>query len=354
VSRRPLPAASRAGLAAACGGASSLAALAVAVRACSPATAAGAAVAAVAAVALTAAAPALRSLAVVIRALADAQATVIHAKVRAELARAGLDPAKAPQAAAMQQALSAYPDLPRSRPADETLARLHGAAAPASAAAARRAPGAACRKPSPGSHYAGCQEPRRRHAGHASLTSAAVSRCRAADPARNSPSARHRGQKAPGSPARRAEACGGAGRPAWRPAQGGSARAAKEAIMGCMPADPEDIARMVWEALTAIGLRDRTKNDEGGDPGGFQVLTGDDGEVVVDWLPSFMLFDEAENRHASHPLGAFEWKARAIMNRAVVSVLEAAGFTVTLHPAQDGIARITVTAAPQIRPWAAV
>jgi hypothetical protein len=125
----------RAGLAAGCGGAGSLAALALAHKAGAPALAAGAAVA----VALNAAASActLASgtagslsglLAALIRARADAQATVIMAKVRAELARAGLDPARAPQAAEMQRALAVNPDLPRDRrPADETLLRLYGA-----------------------------------------------------------------------------------------------------------------------------------------------------------------------------------------------------------------------------------
>lgn len=127
--------------------------------------------------------------------------------------------------------------------------------------------------------------------------------------------------------------------------------------MGCMPAaDPENLARIVREALTSTGLRDRTENDEGGDPGGFQVLTSEDGEVEVDWLPSFRLFDEAQGRHESHPLAAFEEKASAIMNRALASVLDAAGFTITFHPAHttlSGMDKITVTSAPQIRPWTA-
>jgi hypothetical protein len=63
-----------------------------------------------------------------IRARADAKATIINAKVRADLARAGLDPAKTPQAAEMQRVLSVNPDLPKDRRlADETLIKLHGA-----------------------------------------------------------------------------------------------------------------------------------------------------------------------------------------------------------------------------------
>jgi hypothetical protein len=130
----------RAGLAVGCGGAGSLAALALthlAHKASVPAVAAGAVTAALA---VNAAASAFRSLAgainalgnllsSVIRARADAKATIIHAKVRADLARAGLDPHKAAQAAEMQRALSVNPDLPKDRrPADETLLKLHGPA----------------------------------------------------------------------------------------------------------------------------------------------------------------------------------------------------------------------------------
>jgi hypothetical protein len=134
----------RAGLAAGCGGAGSLAALAVIHKHSAPAVAAGAVTAAFA---VSAAASAVRSLAgainaigsllsTVIRARADAKATIIHAKVRAELARAGLDPNKTTQAAEMQRILSVNPALPRDRrPADETLIKLHGTTPPAPPAA---------------------------------------------------------------------------------------------------------------------------------------------------------------------------------------------------------------------------
>jgi hypothetical protein len=127
----------RAGLAACCGGAGSLAALAlVHDKASAPAMAAGAVTAAFA---VNAAASALKSLSsaieavgslltALIRARADAKATIIHARVRADLARAGLDPGKTPQAAEMQRLLSVNADLPKDRrPADETLIKLHGA-----------------------------------------------------------------------------------------------------------------------------------------------------------------------------------------------------------------------------------
>ena len=139
---QPLPAAlgttvTRVGVAACCGGAGSLAALALAHdKATAPAIAAGAVTAAFA---VNAAASAFKSLAsaieamsslltALIRARADAKATIINARVRADLARAGLDPAKTPQAAEMQRLLSVNPDLPKDRRlADETLIKLHAA-----------------------------------------------------------------------------------------------------------------------------------------------------------------------------------------------------------------------------------
>lgn len=90
-----------------------------------------------------------RLLTAVIRARADAKATVIHAKTHAELARAGLGPGMAPRAAAMQRALSANPDLPRNRrPTDETILMLHGAEVAPRRTAGRGLPAtrAACRQ----------------------------------------------------------------------------------------------------------------------------------------------------------------------------------------------------------------
>ena len=122
----------RACLAASCGGAGSLAALALVHKIGAPVVAVGAvtsAFAASAAKSLSAAIEAVGTLLTsLVRARADAKATLINAKVRAELARAGLDPGKTPQAAEMQRALSVNPDLPKDRrPADETLLKLHGA-----------------------------------------------------------------------------------------------------------------------------------------------------------------------------------------------------------------------------------
>jgi hypothetical protein len=122
----------RAGLAAGCGGAGSLAALALVHKIGAPAVAAGAVTAAFAASAFKSLSGAIEAvgnlLTALIRARADAKATVINARVRADLARAGLDPGKTTQAAEMQRALSVNPDLPKDRrPADETLVKLYGA-----------------------------------------------------------------------------------------------------------------------------------------------------------------------------------------------------------------------------------
>jgi hypothetical protein len=62
-----------------------------------------------------------------ILAKADARATIVNATTRAELASAGLDPDKAPQAIAMMRAASTNPDLREGRRlADEAIVRLQG------------------------------------------------------------------------------------------------------------------------------------------------------------------------------------------------------------------------------------
>jgi hypothetical protein len=137
VNRQTLPAAlgsiaARGGLAVGCGGAGSLAALALAQDVGAPAVAAGAVGVALAMSAVKSLAGVIDALANLltgfIRARADAKATVISARVRADLARAGLDPEKTQQAAEMQRALSVNPDLPKDRRlADEALIKLHGA-----------------------------------------------------------------------------------------------------------------------------------------------------------------------------------------------------------------------------------
>jgi hypothetical protein len=128
--------AARVGLATGCGTAGSLTTLAITHRAVTPAIAAGAVTAALAVNGAGSAFSALprtieaisNLLTAFIRARADAKATIIHAKVRAELARAGLQPGKTHQAVEMQRLLPVNPDLPHDRrPSDETLIKLHGA-----------------------------------------------------------------------------------------------------------------------------------------------------------------------------------------------------------------------------------
>lgn len=118
------------------GGAGSLAALALVHK---PGTTAVAAAAVSVALAANAADSATKALPAIIeavgnlltariRAKADAKATIILAKTRDELARAGLDSGKTAQAAEMQRCLTSNPDLPKDRrPTDETLIKLHGA-----------------------------------------------------------------------------------------------------------------------------------------------------------------------------------------------------------------------------------
>jgi hypothetical protein len=122
------------------------------------------------------------------------------------------------------------------------------------------------------------------------------------------------------------------------------------------PGDLEDLARQVKQVLALAGLRDRQGDEEAG---GYEVWTLDD-QVTVDWLPVGELFDEAQRRwrHPTHPLAVFDEELRAAMERAVASVLYAAGFTVTLQPPlrdagphEESRAKVIVTAAPRIRVW---
>jgi hypothetical protein len=106
------------------------------------------------------------------------------------------------------------------------------------------------------------------------------------------------------------------------------------------PGDLEDVARLVREVLMLTGLRDRT-GDRG--VGGYQVRALDD-RVAVDWAPA----------EALPPVSGEE--LRAVMDRAIASVLHAAGFTVTLYPYhrdgpadEDALPGVIVTAAPRIR-----
>jgi len=128
--------ATRVGLTAGGGGAGSLATLALVHN---PSTTAVAAAAVIAALAANAAESTCKALPAIItatsnlqtarlRARADAEATVTLATVRADLARAGMEPGKAAQAAEMLRVLCMNPDLAKDRrPADETLVKLQSA-----------------------------------------------------------------------------------------------------------------------------------------------------------------------------------------------------------------------------------
>lgn len=123
------------------------------------------------------------------------------------------------------------------------------------------------------------------------------------------------------------------------------------------PGDLENLARMVRQVLTLAGLRARTGNEG---PGGFEVWTLDN-RVTVDWVPVEALADEAQRRyhHPTHPLTMFDEEVRAVMERAIVGVLYAAGFTVAMQPTlrdagpdEESSPKVIVTAAPRIRVWA--
>jgi hypothetical protein len=128
--------AARVALALSCGGAGSLAAAVLIRHAGTPVIAAGAVAAALAGNAVASAFKSLPDvieavgslLATLIRGRADARATIVHAKIRAELAREGLDPMKTHQAIEMQRLLLLNPDLPPGRRlADDALIKLNAA-----------------------------------------------------------------------------------------------------------------------------------------------------------------------------------------------------------------------------------
>jgi hypothetical protein len=125
--------ATRIGVAAGGGGAGTLVTLALVHRPTTTAIAAGAATAAIAAHASESACKALPAIITAIsnlltartRTRADAKATIILARTRADLAKAGLDPGQTAAAAEMQRLLIMNPDLPKDRrPTDETLLKL--------------------------------------------------------------------------------------------------------------------------------------------------------------------------------------------------------------------------------------
>lgn len=118
------------------------------------------------------------------------------------------------------------------------------------------------------------------------------------------------------------------------------------------------IARDVRQVLALAGLPE----DRGGDPGGYSVVTRDDGRVYVGWATDGALYNPAfaiEAAHPQHPLARLDRDVTAVMERAVADVLYAAGFTVVLRPGVPNGSpekgrdpEVIVTAAPEFRAWA--
>jgi hypothetical protein len=118
------------------------------------------------------------------------------------------------------------------------------------------------------------------------------------------------------------------------------------------------IARDVRQVLALAGLPEA----RGGEPGGYSVVTRDDGRVYVGWMTDGTLYNQAfdiEANHPQHPLARLDRSVTAVMERAVADVLYAAGFTVVLRPgvpnsnpdnASDP--EVIVAACPEFRAWA--
>jgi len=118
------------------------------------------------------------------------------------------------------------------------------------------------------------------------------------------------------------------------------------------------IVRDVRKVLALAGLPEA----RGGEPGGYSVVTRDDGRVYVGWMTDGTLYNQAfeiEAAHPQHPLARLDRSVTAAMERAVADVLYAAGFTVVLRPGvQNGNPdnasdpEVIVAAGPEFRAWA--
>jgi len=125
------------------------------------------------------------------------------------------------------------------------------------------------------------------------------------------------------------------------------------------PGELEALAHLVRQVLTLAGLRDCTGKDKG--LGGYTIWTLDD-QVTVSWSTADPLYEEAAQiggSHPQHPQAMLDEELHTVMERAVASVLYAAGFTVTLQPRlrdagphEESLPKVIVTAAPRFRAWA--
>jgi hypothetical protein len=125
-----------------------------------------------------------------------------------------------------------------------------------------------------------------------------------------------------------------------------------------MPSSAADrIVRDTREVLTLAGLPEPREGDR---TGGYHVFERD-GRVHVSWVTDSRIYNQAAELagpHPHHPVARLDRSMAAIMLRAVVDVLYAAGFTVVLRPGgphsnpEEEIGEVIVRAAPAFRAWA--
>jgi hypothetical protein len=125
-----------------------------------------------------------------------------------------------------------------------------------------------------------------------------------------------------------------------------------------MPSSAADlIVRDIREVLTLAGLPEPREGDRAG---GYHVFERD-GRVHVSWVTDSRIYNQAAElagTHPHHPVARLDRSMAAIMLRAVVDVLYAAGFTVVLRPGgahsnpEEEIGEVIVRAAPAFRAWA--
>ena len=123
-------------------------------------------------------------------------------------------------------------------------------------------------------------------------------------------------------------------------------------------ADASALARDVRQMLALAGVRPEYRDDS---PVGYLISTHG-GRVQVTWWAQDTFEEEAGQigaHHRQHPLARLGRDVRAVMERAVVDVLYAAGFTVVLRPGVPNAdldkatdPEVIVAAGPAFRAWA--
>lgn len=118
--------------------------------------------------------------------------------------------------------------------------------------------------------------------------------------------------------------------------------------MSDVPPEIDRLARNVKRVLNEAGIAEATPSD---DTAGFLALTTQWGVDVSfsegDWMDPSHALGVDNPLHPDHPLLVFRRSVTTTMLTAYTAVLHAAGFTVTVHPAdEEDNEHLMVTAGP--------